>query len=324
MRVIAIEEHFFPTEILALMASPTPPQGGPDYARMTDVGAARLADMDASGIDMQVLSTPTDMVAMEDDVGRALELARIANDIAAAAGEAHPDRFSAFALLPTWHPAVAADELERTVTTHGFKGALLAGHIRGRFLDDQFFWPIFERAQALDVPIYLHPGKPPEAVMQAYYSGFEPPVNLALGWAAWGWHCEAGLHALRLILGGVLDRFPNLQIIIGHLGENLPFSIDRADWFLSGTAKNLQRSVAEYYQQNFYLTTSGCFSIAPLQCALATIGVDRMMFAVDYPFANNAEGHAFLEQAPISPGDRAKIAHLNAERLLRIEPAAGT
>lgn len=321
MRYIAIEEHFFP-DFVSLGESPIPEiehQAG--FKRMADWGEGRLADMDAAGIDMQVLSMPTWLVQdMVDQPDEALRLARLTNDTAYKAVKANPDRFAAFATLPTAQPEAAAQELERAVGTLGMRGAMIPGHVRGRFLDDQFFWPIFEAAEKLDVPIYLTIRNPPPVVMEAYYSGFAPEVNHALAWAGWGWHCEGGLHCLRLILSGVFDRFPNLQIIIGHLGENLPFSIDRADWFLSATAKNLERRVGDYFRNNFYITTSGYFYVPPLQCALAAVGVDRMLFAVDYPFADNAEGVQFLENAPISPADRAKIAHENTERLLRIHP----
>jgi hypothetical protein len=321
MRFIATEEHFFPPDV-SIGPSPVPQVRGQDNReeRMAEWGGGRLADMDAGGIDMQVLSMPAWTVHDMEDAEEALRLARKTNDTAAEAVQAHPDRFAAFATLPTGQPAAAADELERTVKELGFKGAMIPGPVRGRFLDDQFFWPIFERAQALDVPIYLTVRNPPDAVMQAYYTGFTPEVNHTLAWAGWAWHCECGLHSLRLILGGVFDRFPDLQIIIGHMGENIPFSLDRADWFLSGTAKHLKRRVAEYFQDNFYITTSGYFSVPPLQCALAAVGADRILFAIDYPFADNAEGRAFLETAPISHVDREKIAHGNAERLLRIPP----
>jgi len=324
MRFIAVEEHFFPPDV-QLATNPNPQLRGQNFERMTEWGAGRVADMDASGIDMQVLSMPAWTVhEMADDPDEALRLARKTNDTAAAAVEAHPDRFAAFATLPTSQPAAAADELERTVKEFGFKGAMIPGHARGRFLDDQYFWPIFERAQKLDVPIYLTVHSPPEAVMEAYFSGFTSELSHALAWGGWGWHCEAGLHSLRLIVGGLFDRFPDLQIIIGHLGENIPFALDRADWFLSSNTPHLKRRVAEYFQDNFYLTTSGWFSVPALQCALAAVGADRILFAIDYPFADSDEGRRFLETAPISSADRVKIAHGNTERLLRIPPKAGS
>jgi len=230
----------------------------------------------------------------------------------------HPDRFAGFAVLPTLDATAAADELDRAVTQLGFKGALINGHTRGRFLDDEAFWPIFERAEALDVPIYLHPTPPPPQVREAYYSGLQGMVGNVLALAGWGWHCETGLHALRLVLGGVFDRFPRLQVVIGHMGENIPFSLARADQVLTPFAGYLQRRVADYFYENFYITTSGYFTFAPLLCALMVLGPDRIIFSVDYPFSDNVEGRAFLDAAPINPADREKLAHGNVERLLRM------
>lgn len=321
MRVIAVEEHFVGEESeLMVRTSPVPELRGQTFqtAVMTDLGDLRLADMDAAGVDMQVLSVPTPPIHDEQDPDQALAWARKVNDAAGAAVQAHPDRFAAFAALPASHVDLAVAELERTVGTYGFNGALLPGHVRGTFLDDASFLPIFETAAALDVPIYLHPRVPPPEVMRAYYSGFEPSVSAALSMAGYGWHCETGLHALRLILSGLFDRLPTLQVIIGHLGETVPYGIDRIDWFMSGTATYLERRVAEYFQDNFYITTSGYFSIPSLQCALAVCGADRIMFAVDYPLASLQEGVEFLNAAPLSSVDREKIAHGNAERLLRI------
>jgi predicted TIM-barrel fold metal-dependent hydrolase len=200
----------------------------------------------------------------------------------------------------------------------GFKGAMVHGHTSGRFLDDREFWPIFECAEALDVPVYLHPTPPTAAVFEAYFGGLEPRVAGALARGGWGWHAETGLHALRLMVSGVFDRFPQLQIIIGHMGENLPFSIARADSVLRTGTSHLKRTVAEYFCANFHITTSAYFTVPPLQCALSVIGADRIMFSVDYPFSSAEDGTAFLRCAPIAQGDREKIAHGNAERLLRL------
>ena len=322
MRVIALEEHFHTAESLAAWGkTPIPEQPGQTFESvMADLGDLRLADMDRGGIALQVLSNPVHQFYEMSDPERAVSSCRNSNEAAAEAVKTHPDRFAAFAMLPMMHPDAAADELERTVLTHGFKGALIPGHVQGRFLDDKFFWPVFDRAAALNVPIYLHPRTPPKAVMDAYYAGFDTPVSTALAWAGWGWHGETGLHALRVILGGLFDRYPDLQFIIGHMGENIPYFLDRADYFLSGTAKHLKRRVAEYFHDNFYITTSGFFSVAPLLCALSVVGADRILFSVDYPMADNLEGTAFLKSAPISPADREKIAHGNSERLLRIPP----
>jgi predicted TIM-barrel fold metal-dependent hydrolase len=319
MRVIAIEEHFMTSHGFGL-AERQGRGGGPiqrTAAQMGDLGAVRIADMDAAGIDLQVLSTPA--VGVEElDPADGIGMCREINDVLAKAVADHPDRFAGFAVLPTLDAGAAAAELERGVTDLGFKGALINGHARGRFLDEPAFWPIFECAEALDVPIYLHPTPPPKAVREAYYSGLPGSTGNTLAMAGWGWHCETGMHALRLILAGVFDAFPRLQVIVGHMGENIPYSLARADQFLTPHATHLQRRVADYFHDNFYITTSGYFTMPPLLCALAVIGADRIMFSVDYPFNSNMEGRAFLDTMPISPADIEKITHLNAERLLRL------
>jgi hypothetical protein len=166
---------------------------------------------------------------------------------------------------------------------------------------------------------------PPQAVYDAYYSGFGDEVGYMLAAPAWGWHIELGLHVLRLILGGVFDRFPALQIIIGHMGEALPFMLARTEVVLGGrpghraARRPLELSLSEYFKRNLWITTSGFFTDPPLQCALQTVGVDRIMFAVDHPFADGAQARRFLDQAPIGDEDREKIAHGNAERLLGLE-----
>ena len=293
----------------------------PLQARLLDLGEGRIAEMDSQGIDVQVLSMA--QPGLEHSAAdRAVPVARAFNDRVAEAVAAHPDRFAAFAALATAAPDEAARELARAVNELGLKGALVNGRTQERFLDDQFFWPVFESAEALGVPIYLHPMPPPQAVYDAYYSGFSDAVGFMLAAPAWGWHIETGLHALRLILAGVFDRFPALQIIIGHMGEAIPFMLARADETLSGRLAldpgrvRLELSVAEYFHRNFHITTSGMFHDAPLQCALQTLGADRIMFAVDHPFSDGGDGRRFLEAAALSDADRAKIAHGNAERLL--------
>jgi predicted TIM-barrel fold metal-dependent hydrolase len=320
MRVITLEEHFWTDALTdALAGSGQAALAGPRLGALAndlrDLGERRLADMDAAGIDVQVLSVAPPAAQVLDPV-TAVRLARQANDrLAEAVGE-HPDRFAGFATLPTPDPAAATAELERTVTGYGFKGALINGHTGGRFLDDEEFWPIFERAEALGVPVYLHPTYPTAQVMDAYYSGLAGQVRATLATGGWGWHAETGLHVLRIILGGVFDRFPGLQLIIGHMGENLPFSLARADDRLSPEITGLKRRVADYVRDHVYVTTSGYFTDAPLLCTLMVLGADRILFSVDYPFASNGRGRAFLDAAPVSEADREKIAHGNAERLL--------
>ncbi len=322
MRLIALEEHYR-APMLESVAVRRVLQAPPDspmaklQAKLDDLGTQRLRDMDAGGIDAQVIShgvPGTEQLEPE----QAVPLARQANDYLAEAIRQHPDRLAAFATLPTAAPAQAADELERTVTQHGFKGALINGHVRGRFLDDRHFWPIFERAQQLNVPIYLHPAEPPDAVRDAYYSGLPPRAAQVLATSGWGWHVDTGLHALRLIVAGALDEYPRLQIIIGHMGEALPFFLERSSRNLRAQA-SLERPLEDYISNNFHFTTSGMFSYPPLACLLSVVGADRVMFSVDYPYSRNEDGRDFLLSAPISRIDREKLGSRNAERLLNLD-----
>ncbi len=328
MRTIAIEEHFLSTGFAEAMSRqvPTSSRAGSTNdaymaardAKLTDLGVIRLQDMDAAGIDFQVISHTAQVTQGSLPVAESVRLAKQANDQLAAAVAAHPTRFAGFAALPMADSQAAAAELERAVRDLGFKGAMINGTAEGKFLDDPSFLPILERAVALDVPIYLHPGLPPSPVWESYYSGFDPAVNFSLATAGWGWHSEVGIHSLRLILGGVFDRLPALQIIIGHMGEMLPFMLARIDNVMTPLAKNLRHPVPEYFVRNFHITTSGFFTDPPLLLALQIIGADRIIFSVDYPYSSNQQGRAFLDGASISSDDKEKITHLNVERLLKL------
>jgi predicted TIM-barrel fold metal-dependent hydrolase len=335
MRIIALEEHYatqalrdanpdhplvrvpFTRESSDGFGNTPPPAANPQlFRQLLDLGELRIAGMDAAGIDVQVLShTTPGPEALEANL--AVRLATEANDVAAEAIAAHPDRFAGFATLPTPDPGAAAQELDRAVNRLGFVGGLVNGHVRGRYLDDEFFWPVFEAAEALDVPIYLHPAFPPDPVVDALYSGFSPVVDTGLASGGWGWHIDTGVHVLRLVLGGVFDRFPRLQLIIGHLGEALPSMLWRASWILDGIS-GLARRLEEYFTENISVTTSGVFDHAPFAAAVHALGIERILFSVDYPYSQNAEGRAFLDGLPVSSPDREKIAHGNAERLLRL------
>jgi predicted TIM-barrel fold metal-dependent hydrolase len=322
MRTIILEEHFSTTEYLEAAAKVY--KGNPVYelwqahrAKLLDLGSSRIAEMDASGIDMQVLSlSGTGLEKLEP--ATATPLARDINDKLASAVRAHPDRFAGLATLALQEPEQAAREFERCVRKLGFKGAMVNGMSQGLFLDHARFTPFFEAAQALDAPVYLHPGLPPETVKQVYYGGLPRDVEFILSTAGWGWHVETGMHCLRLIVSGLFDRFPRLKIIIGHMGEGLPFYIVRADAFLAPSARHLQRRVVEYFQEHFFITTSGCFSLPPFHCAQQVVGSDRILFSVDHPYDSMAKGRAFLDSLPVGPEDMAKIAHENAERLLKL------
>jgi predicted TIM-barrel fold metal-dependent hydrolase len=320
MRTIALEEHFAspgfldgPGNELKAQALQFGDAAAKLFERLCDVGEKRIAEMDAARIDVQVLSlTSPGTEQLEGD--DAMALARESNDFLADAVKRNPDRLAGFAALPTAIPDKAAKELERMVRDHGFKGAIINGHHRGRYLDNKFFWPIFESAEALNVPIYLHPTKPPKHVIDASYGGFPPIVTDILAGAGWGWHIETAVHVIRIILGGAFDRYPKLQIVIGHMGEALPFMLQRLD-VMPMAMTQLDRPMSAYLRENVHYTFSG-FNFTPTFLDLMLqVGVDRIMFSTDYPYASMAEAGAFLDKLPVSSADQARVAHGNAERL---------
>ncbi|RXH54521.1 amidohydrolase 2 [Granulicella sibirica] len=320
MRTITLEEHFVTRSFLKATEafwSSTNPRVAEMRPKLLDIGAGRIAAMDEAGIDLQVLSLAA--LGFDDlDADMATPLTREINDEVAEAVKANPGRFAAFASLALQDPDSAAQELERCVSKLGFVGTMLDGTTDGLFLDDKSYTPVFEAAAHLGVPIYLHPAPPPAAVQKAYYSGLAELGQL-LSIAGWGWHAETGLHTLRLIVSGVFDRFPDLQLIIGHMGEGLPYALARSSAVLSRAA-TLRQSVAEYFKTNIHITTSGYFTQPPLRCALDVVGIDRTMFSIDYPFSPNTHGRKYLDELAgmLAPEDLASLAHGNAERLLRL------
>jgi predicted TIM-barrel fold metal-dependent hydrolase len=313
-RVVAIEEHFWIPELRDRYSGPRGISAHTPARQLDDLGEIRLRDMDAAGIDVQVIShmQPGTQIF---DAETAVAMARKANDALYVATRAHPARFAGLAELPTVDPQTAADELERAVTRLNFKGALINGLTAGAFLDEKRFWCIFERAQALDVPLYFHPGIPHAAVTEAYYSDYRrgdfPYLTVA-----WGFTAETALQAIRLVVSGVFDAYPRLRIILGHLGETIPFTLWRCDWLLRHVGG--KSDFAGTFREHFYLTTSGSFQHSALACCIAELGIERIMFAVDYPYNSSAEGVAFVQAAPMSEEDKAKILHGNADRLLRL------
>lgn len=330
MRVIALEEHVVLPEVAEANRG-LPPQlrsgfdtaagGGYPAAELHDLGDRRIEFMDAHGIDVQVLShSGPGTQLLEAD--QAEPLARHINDTIAEAVSRHPQRFSAFATLPTPAPEEAAAELRRCINDLGFCGAMVHGHTRGRYLDRPEFDPILATAAELGAPLYLHPGEPPAAIKATYYADLDvgPRTKLVeqmFATAGWGWHVDAGVHALRLILTGAFDRHPQLQIILGHWGELIPYYLGRLDQRLSPLCDHLDKSVSQYIQQHLHVTPAGLETIPPLLLALSTVGADRILFSVDYPYTlGQTAGWDFIESAPLCDRDKAKIAHLNAERLL--------
>jgi predicted TIM-barrel fold metal-dependent hydrolase len=329
-RVIGVEEHAWTPELRDALLR----YGGDETVnrmssreqtdhRLREVGEERIARMDAAGVDVEVLSITTPgtqpLAAAE-----AVPLARDANDFLAAAVRAHPDRFAAFATLPTPDPEAAAGELARCVQELGMVGAQLVPLTGDRYLDHEAFRPVFEAAAELGVPLYLHPGQPLKAVSDAVYGGFDDWTNLNLATGGWGWHVDAGLAALRLILAGTFDRHPDLQIVLGRWGELLVPFADRADLVSEGSP-TLQRRVVDYITGNVHVTAGGVLSHRMLQAAIGVLGPERVMFGDDDPyrgmkgrFGGAGGAREFVETAPIGAENRRRLGHLNAERLLRL------
>ncbi len=317
MKKIILEEHFSTPEAGAY-ASQILSNIDPTFIeyvkpRLGEIGALRIEDMDKNGIDLSVLSVTTPAVQMEPDAGKAADGAKQLNDLLAAQIELYPTRFAGFATLALQDSNGAADELERCVKQLGMKGALINGHDNGEYLDEPKFFPFWERAEALGVPVYLHPADSPvQASNEKDY-----PEMASCGW---GWTPETAGHVLRLIYGGVFDRFPKTTLVLGHMGETLPYLL----WRLDSRFKMMRHRFpiemlpSEYVKRNVMVTTSGSFSDEPLVCAISALGSDRVMFSVDYPYEYTHEAVEFIDKAPISETDREKICHGNAERLLKL------
>lgn len=311
MRIIAIEEHAFPKDLDLPGAMGSGMPGVLD--ELDDLGEGRLAVMDAAGVDVQVLSVLGHGIQEAGAAG--VELARAANDRLADAVRAHPDRFAAFATLPLGDPAAAVEELKRTVGEAGFVGTMLFGQTHGRFLDDPEFAPVLATCAELGVPLYLHPAPPPPAVADVYYARLPEGAGPTLATAGWGWHAETGMHVLRLAVTGTFDAHPDLRIVVGHMGENLPFSLARADERLNHASRG-ERTVWRTVLDQVVITTAGYTTAPPLACALATFGPERIVFSIDHPFADSREATSFLAGAALDDADRERIAHGNAEALL--------
>jgi predicted TIM-barrel fold metal-dependent hydrolase len=278
-----------------------------------DLGEGRLRDMDEAGIDMQVLSFVHPNTSVFD-ASEYTPLIKKTNDELAEVIRKYPKRFAGFAAVAPQDPDAAARELERAVKELGMKGLIIMGHIRGDYLDNQKFWGILATAEKLDVPIYIHPGPPAEEWIKPYL------VYPEISGAMWGYAAEAGLHAMRLICSGVFDKYPKLQIILGHMGESLPYWLWRMDksWRDMPSSRKFKKSPSQYVKDNFYITTSGMFWLPALLCAYLGLGADRILFAVDYPHESAELAVQFVDSIPISDGDKEKICHLNAERLFKL------
>jgi 2,3-dihydroxybenzoate decarboxylase len=322
VRIIAIEEHFVMPEYrrkysdyLAFLYKSLGEEAGHDIpAQLLDLGEDRLRYMDAAGIDVQVLSiTAPGPQGFGKEV--AVPMAVKSNNRLREAIDKHPDRFAGFAALPTADPEAAARELERTVKELGFKGTMIHGHQQGSYLDDAKYRCIFECAAALDVPIYLHPTVPHPDVTRVYFDKYEE-----LEGAAWGFAVDTSCHFLRLMFSGLFDAYPTLKIILGHLGEGLPFAMHRlhAKSYHAAERRGLKKTPLQYMQDNLIVTTSGNWYEPAFVCTLLALGVDRIVWAVDWPYEANTVAIDFFRRLSLNDSDKEKIAHGNAERLLRL------
>ncbi|MFL6302945.1 MAG: amidohydrolase family protein [Candidatus Sulfotelmatobacter sp.] len=321
MKLIAIEEHFVTAEIRAAWtASPIGQEGtagfdlGEIEARLDDMGPGRIALMEESGVDVQVLSVTTPALHNLEPA-KSVILARRTNDLVAATVANFPPHFQGFATLPTAAPEDAALELKRSVQHLGLAGAMLCGRTRDKNLDHSDFLPIFETAATLGVPLFIHPQIPQRAVREVYYSGFGDLIDTAFATFALGWHYEAGIQFVRLMLAGVFDQYPDLQIILGHWGEVILFYLERLS-SLARVAK-LQQPVADYMRKNLYVTSSGMWSQPYLQRTLEIVGPERILFSTDYPYQYRpgGAGRSFVNESALSPEDKELFAHGNWERL---------
>nr|WP_295883735.1 amidohydrolase family protein [uncultured Devosia sp.] len=320
LRFIGTEETFSTHELMVLNDRLFLEDTG-----LAEIGELRIGRMDEAGINVQVLSAHTPGVQNlpgQEGIDFAYRLNKLIVD---GPMKTYPGRFQAFATLPLQSPEASADELERAVREDGFLGALTNGIIGKKFLDHPDFEPVLARAEALDVPIYIHPGLPPDEVFHIYYSNMRPEYQTefqdqVLSISAYGWHQEVVTQCIRMITSGVFDRHPKLQIIIGHMGEGLPFFYKRIVEKMSEvTASSLDKPFEQYFHDNFWFTTSAFFQDELLDLLLKSFSVDRVMFATDYPFVNMKDGTDWFRAVNLPREDKEKIAFRNAEKLFGIK-----
>ncbi|WP_374025871.1 amidohydrolase family protein [Mycobacterium sp. HNNTM2301] len=330
MRVITVEEHFHHPEAVARVLELSGPASSVriesdhlphrftyDTNSAEQLGGSRLEHMDRAGIDIQVVSHGANSPGNLDHPD-AIELCRMVNDALAAQITQHPDRFRGFATIPLHNPEAAAEEMRRCVNELGFVGTLVMGTCGGLFLDNRRFSSVLAAAEEVDLPIYLHPGPPSKQVTTAYYTGNWPAtVQFIFSRGAFGWHAEAGIHVLRLILSGALDRHPNLKLLSGHWGELMAFWLNRLDSSF-GYTDHLDRPISDYYRNHVWVTPSGMYNRNQLNFILAELGAERIIHSEDFPYAVREEVSIFLEQADLTDDQHHAIAHRNAEQVMRI------
>lgn len=321
-RRISCEEAFSTPELVAglsriaggIPSMKSGPIKGPFMPNLLDVGAGRIKGMDADGVDVQILSLVSPGVQLFD-AATALSMARSINDYLAATIKTYPTRYAGLATIAPQDPRGTAQELERAIKTLQLNGGIINSHTNGEYLDDKKYWPILEAAQALDTPIYIHPRDPSP--------GLATPLDVPGFAVGWGYAVETGTHAIRMIAAGVFDQFPKLRIVLGHLGETLPFLLDRLDnryrWQTSLFGmKKLKRLPSEYFRDNFVVTTSGMNYSAPVIAALQAVGPDNVLFAADYPMEVQKDAVTEMEAIELSAPQKRKIFETNPQRVFKL------
>lgn len=338
MKIIDLENHFFTSDYIKYIRNRKEPpreteekdgltmwytdvlcspRGFEMESKLLDLGEARLKEMDAKGIDIQVLSLSNPGVQCFEAADGTF-WARKVNDELSKVVKQHPNRFVGLACIAPQSPGEAADEIERAVSELGLKGVHIESHARNEYLDNKKYWPIFERAEKLDAPIFLHPGIPSTSILKGYADdyGFE------LAGPPHGYGADLALHTMRLIYSGLFDRYPKLKMVLGHMGEGLPFWLTRMDayWIKpwKGKKPRIEKTPSEYVKTNFTITIGGVFFVPALLCAFLALGADRIAFAVDYPYERTEVAVRFIKEAPISDLDKEKICYFNAAKLLKI------
>lgn len=289
---------------------------GPISERLLDLEGERLRIMDEAGVDMAVLAM-TSTGVQQFEVEDAVRIAQDGNDLLAQTIRRHPTRFAGLATIPAQDPRRAVKEMERAIRDLRLNGVMINSHTNGEYLDEQKYWPILEAAAGLDATIYIHP-RAPSPAMRGPYRRYQ------LEHAIWGYAVEVGLHAVKLLMCGVLDRYPDLRIVIGHMGENIPYGLYRMDWMHAHyqfDRPKLKLTPGEYFRRNFTITTSGVNWVPALEFCIRVLGADNIMWAVDYPYQETVEATRWLDEAPISGEDKAKIFQRNAERVFKIAPS---
>jgi len=312
--LITLEEHYISSASKELPHDAFAQFPSAIITKLESLDEKRIRDMDAGDVSLQVIS--------HGPLDASPSLCTKANDELALAISKNPNRLAGFALLPMGEPTAAASELARCVNNHGFVGTLIDNHLDGKFYDDEHFWPVFEKAQELDVPVYIHPTFATEDMLKHYKGNYSDDVAGMLSAFGWGWHVDTGLHILRLYASGLFDRFPKLKIIIGHMGELLPFQLARI-FPQSARWGNHERSLKEVWENNIWITTSGMFSLASLACLLETTSIEHVLYSVDYPFSTNERGKEFIGEIQksglLKDGELEMFAFKNAEKLLKVK-----